>query len=494
VAGEAWDVGEPPPGEPFAAVAETHTSAVLFVGGLAFKVKKPVRLPFLDLSRQEDREANCHAEVALNRRIAPQAYLGVGRLSAGITGGEPAVVMRRMPLGRRLSALIAAGCDVGDALGAVARQVAVMHAREAPVQGYDLPGTMMSLWRAGREQLVPFEGEVLPADILDEVAGLAEEFLRGRAGQLAARERSGHVREGHGDLLTDDIFCLDDGPQVLDCLEFDVKLRLGDVLADVAFLMMDLEAHGRADLGELFLERYRAFTDEDAPRGLVDHYLAYRAFVRTKVECLRHGQGDANAATRAGMLLQLCRRRLRVARVHLLLVGGLPGAGKSTVAATLVAQESSGREWALLSSDVVRKELAGRVALSRDAAPYGTGLYDREHTAATYAELLHRAQVALDRGVSVVIDASWTDNIHRESARRVAAAASARLTEIECRADLELCRDRLAARSGPHPSDADSLVLQRLSAVAAPWPQALPIVTDGPVESAVGRVRRALNR
>lgn len=94
----------------------------------------------------------------------------------------------------------------------------------------------------------------------------------------------------------------------------------------------------------------------------------------------------------------------------------------------------------------------------------------------------------------MVIDASWTDDLHRESARRLAAAASARLTEIECRADLALCRDRLAARSGPHPSDADSLVLQRLSAVAAPWPQAFPIVTDGPVESAVGRVRRALGR
>jgi aminoglycoside phosphotransferase family enzyme/predicted kinase len=514
LAGDVQGVGAPPPGEPYAAVTETHISAVFLIGSLAYKVKKAVRLPFLDLSSQELRLANCHAEVDLNRRIAPDVYLGVGRLphpwpqvrhqtrhAAGVgdlpggdlPGGEPVVVMRRMPSARRLSRLIVEGHDVTGALGTVARQVAVMHEREPPVHGYDLAATMISLWREGRGQLVPFEGDILGGDELDEAAGLAAEYLRGRAGMLATRERAGHVRDGHGDLLTDDIFCLDDGPRVLDCLEFDVRLRLGDVLLDVAFLAMDLQAHGRPDLAGFFLDRYREYTHEDAPRSLVDHYVAYRAFVRTKIECLRHDQGEAGAGVRARALFALCRRQLRAARVHLVLVGGLPGSGKSTLAASLVADEPGDREWALLSSDAVRKELAGVPAMTSCAAPYATGLYDRSHTAATYAELLHRAQLALERGISVVIDASWTAEEHREVARRLAASTSVALIEVECRADLDLCRSRLTRRTGPHPSDADPRMLEDLSAAAAPWPQAVPIPTDGPKGVAPGLLRQVLD-
>jgi aminoglycoside phosphotransferase family enzyme/predicted kinase len=548
-------VGLPPAGEPYAAVTQTHISAVIFVGGLAYKVKKPVRLPFVDLSGRQQRLADCHAEVDLNRRIAPDVYLGVGRLpdpwpqgqrrtghpagagdragdgdcggdrdrdgdsdcggdrdrdgdgpkagdsagagagdSAGeLPGGEPVVVMRRMPSGRRLSRLIAEGQDVTGALAAIARQVAVMHGHEPPVHGYDLAGTMAALWREGREQLVPFEGDVLDGDEVDEMAGLAAEYLRGRAGMLAARERAGQVRDGHGDLLTDDIFCLDDGPRVLDCLEFDVRLRLGDVLLDVAFLAMDLQAHGRPDLAELFLARYRELTRDDAPRSLVAHYVAYRAFVRAKIECLRHDQGETGAADRARTLSALCRRELRAARVHLVLVGGLPGSGKSTLAASVVADVAGDREWALLSSDAVRKELAGVPATTSCAAPYATGLYDPRHTAATYAELLYRAQSALERGNSVVIDASWTAEEHRQAARRLAASTSVALTEIECRADLDLCGHRLARRTGPHPSDADPRVLQDMSAAAAPWPQAVPIPTEGPKGVAPGLLRQVLD-
>jgi aminoglycoside phosphotransferase family enzyme/predicted kinase len=496
----AQGMGEPPPGEPYAATAETHTSTVLFAGGLAFKVKKPVRLAFLDLSRRDYREANCHAEVELNRRIAPDVYLGVAelpRVAAVASGrpadeGEPVVVMRRMPVARKLSSLIAAGENVGGALHAVARQVAVMHAREEPVHGFDLPGTMRSLWRAGREQLVPFQDRLLPVGELDEVAALAEEYLGGRVGMLRQREDRGHVRDGHGDLLTDDIFCLDDGPRILDCLEFDVGLRLGDLLNDVAFLAMDLQAHGRTDLAEVFLQGYHEFTDEDAPRSLVDHYVAYRAFVRAKVECLRHAQGDDTAAGRARSMLGLCQEQLRAARVHLVLVGGVPGSGKSVLSRSLVEGDPGAREWSLLSSDVVRKELAGVSPLTSCRAPVGAGLYDREHTAATYAELLRRARLALERGVSVVVDASWTSEEDRAAARRLAATTRAALTEVECRADPDTCRRRLAERTGPHPSDAYPLVLEHLSAMAAPWPQALAVSTEGPKGQAAERVRAAL--
>ena len=127
----------------------------------------------------------------------------------------------------------------------------------------------------------------------------ARRYLDGRGQLFAARIAHEKVRDGHGDLLADDIFCLDDGPRILDCIEFDDRLRYGDVLADVAFLAMDLERVGAADLGVRFLAWYREFAAENYPETLAQHYIAYRAHVRAKVACLRAGQGDAAASDQA---------------------------------------------------------------------------------------------------------------------------------------------------------------------------------------------------
>src|SRR5262249_23612933 len=155
-------------------------------------------------------------------------------------------------------------------------------------------------------------------------------------------------------LLADDIFMLDDGPRVLDCLEFDSQLRYGDVLADVAFLAMDLERLGAGAEAASFLAWYREFSGDSWPSSLAHHWIPYPAVDRAQVACLRHDEGDPAAASQAAELLGLCYSHLRRAGVRLVLVGGLPGTGKTTTASRLADRLG----WTLLSSDELRHQIS----------------------------------------------------------------------------------------------------------------------------------------
>lgn len=484
-----------PGGEPYARVFETHTSVITLIGDRAYKTKKPVRLPFVDLSTRDRRLEVCVQEVELNRRTAPDVYLGVTQLHdlIGPTGveNEPVVVMRRMPAARCLSVLLADPAQYARArrcVEDVAQRVARFHAALPGITDVDLPGEMARLWRDGMEQTEIFAGDLLEPAARDESYALAESYLRGRSDMLADRERAGLVRDGHGDLLVDDVYLLDDGARVLDCLEFDAALRIGDVLLDLAFLMMDLDLHGAPELARVLVNRYRQLDAERHARSLEHHYVAYRAWVRAKVECLKYQAGDTSARERAAAALALCRARSRAARVHLVPVGGLPGSGKSTLARVLVEADDE-RDWVLLSSDDLRKELAGLAPTDSAAAAYGEGIYDAEHTDATYAELLRRAGRALADGLNVVLDASWTDPARRAQVEDLGAHTHAVVTPVVCVAPPHVCRERLAARrAGPRASDADEEVLRRMAEQVADWPTAVEVETTGPAQSAAAEV------
>ncbi len=329
-----------------AAVHETHIGIVLLLGDRAYKLKKPVRTPFLDFSTREQRLAALQRELRLNRRLAPDVYLGLADVSAvspdgGPVAGDPAehvLVMRRMPADRRLATLVRSGADVDEDLRALARLVAAFHAGadrgpEIAVEGGR--DALRARWRANIAELQPFRGTVLDASTVDAIEALAMRFLAGRGPLFADRIAHDRVVDGHGDLIAGDVFCLDDGPRVLDCLEFDDRLRYVDVLDDVAFLAMDLERLGRPDLAERFLDAYVEFSADPAPSSLRHHYIAYRAVVRAKVACLRHAQGDESAAAEAVQHTDIALQHLRAGDVRLVLVGGLPGTGKTTLAGGL---------------------------------------------------------------------------------------------------------------------------------------------------------------
>jgi len=468
--------------EPYADVAETHTAVVFFAGDRAYKLKKPVTTGFLDFSTRQARAAACERETVLNSRFAPDVYLGVAQLTdAAGQVCDHLVVMRRMPADRRLSALIERGAPVSGALRQVARILAAQHAAAPRGQAISEQGSRAALrgrWEANIEQIRPLADGLLDGPVTDEVERLAARFLAGRDRLLRARVDSGRVVDGHGDLLAGDIFCLDDGPRILDCLEFDDKLRWLDGLDDAAFLAMDLERLGAADLAERFTGWYAEFSGDPAPASLRHHYVAYRAFVRAKVGCIRAGQGHQGAAGEARTLAALTLRHLRAGAVTLVLVGGLPGTGKSALAGALADRLG----WTVLSSDRVRKELAGVASGEHAAAGYGAGIYAPEWTGRTYAELLRRAAELLAMGESVLIDATWNSARHRAAAAAAAGELAADLVQLRCSAHQDVAARRILARSGTD-SDADPQIAASMAAEHAPWPDAVSLDAgegDGP--------------
>jgi aminoglycoside phosphotransferase family enzyme/predicted kinase len=467
-----------------AAVSETHIGVVFFTGDRAYKIKKPVSLGFLDFGTRERRERACHEEVRLNRRFAPDVYLGVADVH-GPDGDvcDHLVVMRRMPADRRLATLVATGAPVRDALRDTARILAAWHAQAPLDPQISAQGTrdaVQARWHDSFDQVRPFHGDVLdPADAA-EIEALTDEFLDGRQALFDARIADGRVRDGHGDLLAGDIFCLDDGPRILDCLEFDRALRSVDGLDDASFLAMDLERLGAPDLADYFLGEYAAFAADPAPSSLRHHYIAYRAFVRAKVACLRHAQGDADAAAEARAYADVALRHLRAGRVGLILVGGLPGTGKSSLAGALADRLGC----SVLSSDRVRKELAGLAPLDSAAAPYGTGIYAPEWSRRTYRELADRAAKLLRLGETVILDASWTSKEQRDLLSLVAEHEHAHLSPLRCEAPQSLAVERIRTRTRGA-SDADAAIAAAMHAHAAPWPESSPVDTSGTLADAV---------
>lgn len=465
-------------GRPFVAVRETHSGAVFLVGDRAYKLKKPVDLGFLDFRDAQVRRACCRREVELNRRLAPDVYLGVTELAEpGVQVGEPLVVMRRMPDERRLATLVRARAPVADVVIRIARIMAAFHAAATRSPAISEQGTRDAIegrWRAGFDQVAPLAAATVGEQPLAEIGQLVGEFLSGRESLFARRIAAGRIVDGHGDLLGDDIFSLDDGPRILDCLDFDDRLRYVDGLDDICFLAMDLERLGAPELGRLLVRHYAEFAGDPAPQSLRHHFTAYRAFVRARVTCLRHVQGDVAAAGRSRQYAGIAARHLRAGVVRMILVGGLPGAGKSTIGG-LVADRIGA---VLLRTDRLRKEQAGIRPLTNAGQPYRRGLYDAEHSDRAYAELLRRAERLLGAGESVVLDASWTDRAQRARATFTAERAGARLNQIECWAPPEVRRRRLATRS-PGISDADQAIAERMSADADPWPAASRLTTVG---------------
>lgn len=471
-------------------VRETHTGIVLLCGDRALKAKKPVVTDFLDFGTADKREEACLREVRLNRRLAAEAYLGVGHVSTPGEAPEPLVVMVRLPEQYKLTHLLAAYGEDGDhdvaaEITRLAVRIARFHrdaTRSLEISRRCTSTAVWERWGANLDEIRDLGAPDPDSDLLDEIGFLAQQFLAGRTKLFDDRIAAGRVVDGHGDLLAEDTFCMPDGPLVLDCLDFDHALRSVDGVDDIAFLAMDIEYHGRRRLADLLVSTYLAEAGDSVPRSLIDHYVAYRAIVRAKVDLIRAAQGEAAALGRALSHLLLARDHLGSAQVRLGLIGGLPGTGKTTVSRALADEVGAH----VYSSDDVRHELHRSGAITGGAGEFGTGLYSDANTRIVYATLLSRATHHLARGESVILDASWTDPGFRLLAHAVADSCHSAPIEMRCVVDPQVAARRVVQRPDAHHSDATPAIAAAMAAGSEDqWPDAVTIDTGGSVQGAV---------
>ena len=448
-------------------MCETHASWVFLAGGSAYKVKKPVRLAFLDYSTLERRAAACREELRVNRELGGDIYERVLAIVAAPGGyrfapdGTPGAVeyalrMRRFDERTTLAAAIAAGAVGDEDLDSVARRIAAFH-RCAPTCGEGGADAALRMWEVNIGELLA-QRPRLPRAVAAQRFGGA--FVARHRTQLDDRARAGLVRDGHGDLRCEHVL-LGEPVRIVDRIEFDPSLRRIDVGCDLAFLLMDLELAGRADAVRRVLESYRAAGGEPGDEQLVWFFAAHWAFVRAKVAVIAAAQRAAERAepvpTEAQRLLELAERLCWRARGPVVLVlAGPPASGKSTLAGEL--SRRSGLE--VLSSDVMRKRTAGLPPSER--APLDA--YTPERTVENYRELGRCAARSVASGTGVLVDATCGTRRERRELLSALGAEQASMLFVQCRVPLACALERAAERMAAptRVSDATPDVVARL--------------------------------
>ncbi len=479
--------------EPDVSTQETHLSILFFTPDRVFKLLKPVVLPFVDFSDTEKRCAAATDEFERNRAISPDVYLGLADVQEHGVTTDRMIVMRRLPADRELKRLLSEGPQP-ELIAQAARHIASLHAGLSPLYGDQAePATIAAVsqnWEDNLAAIEPHLGSVIEPDEFQEVASLARAYLAGRTPLFQQRIDDGWVRDGHGDLRAEHIYCTPDGPRLIDCVAFDDRLRISDALADVAFLAMDLDRLGGAAAAVALMRGWNDFTNEHHPSSLAHFYVAYRAHVRCKIACIRHAAGQVGAAETARAYHRLARRHLEHARIRLVLVGGGPGSGKSTIAQDLGGY--LGAAW--LRSDEVRKDVAKIGHDTHAFAEPDEGPYSPEVSVRTLDELYRQTELLLRNGVSVVLDATWRSAADREALRKLGSQTASRVTELRCDLPAPIAKERIARRMASiyNPSDATPELVDFMAERFDEWPEATVVNTAVSVAESLAAARRAV--
>jgi uncharacterized protein len=446
---------------------ETHISLVITSGARAVKLKRAVRLGYVDFSTPERRLAACERELALNRRTAPDLYRAVHKLTRQPDGslalnGDGALVdavveMVRFDEDGLFDRLAVKRALTRPMLTRLASRIAEFHAGAEVDRSSDGGARMVAV--LGINERAFATTEVFPHE---EVAALNTAFRAGLAtlsDLLDARARAGKVRRCHGDLHLRNICLVGGEPTLFDCLEFDESMATTDILYDVGFLLMDLWHRGTRVDANLVFNRYLDACDEEDGLPLISFLMAVRAAVRAHVTATQaEGGGEVAAARRAEArsYFELAQALLQNRPATLVAVGGLSGSGKSTVAAALAPEFGSAPGARILASDRIRKHLFATPAETRLSAD----AYRPDVSEQVYAELADRAKHIAQLGHAVVADAVFDKPEERTRIASAAQSAEVPFKGVWLDADPEKLMQRVRSRIGDV-SDATTDVVAR---------------------------------
>ena len=429
---------------------ETHISDIFLAGDLVYKLKKPVTFSFLDFSTLARRRHFLDEELRLNRRLSPTVYLkvlpitfkgGGWHLGDGSEPAEYTLLMRRLPENRMLSSLLESGQATSGMMADLAVHLAEFHGAATPAvrTRSDAHWEMLhTQWLDNLHELKPLLKSRRDDAALQALIRTGSEFLNSNRDLFRRRVSEGCIRDVHGDLHAEHICFAPDGIQIFDCIEFNAELRCCDLASEIAFLLMDLAVRGGESLTPSFLTPYlESLRDAEFTR-LLPYYQSYRALVRAKVNGLRLGQWNEDAAR---YFSYAQRFRWRAFQPFLLLIAGLTGSGKSTLARDLDARMGM----VLINSDAVRKRLAG--SPGRQQVPINEGIYSQSMTERTYERMAEEAEAELSRGQGVIVDASFGRRSHRDRFVRIAERHHIPLLVLHCSASDTQTAERLRRRA-----------------------------------------------
>jgi aminoglycoside phosphotransferase family enzyme/predicted kinase len=450
-------------------IIETHVSLVFLVGDRAYKLKRAVKLPYLDFSTAEQRRAACEAELALNRRTAPSLYLEVrpltraadGAVGFGIEGPavEWVVVMRRFDQAALFDELATTHRLTAALMTELADHIAAFHQAAEQRPGYGGAASLTAVAETNHCCLMAARDAGFASERISEIRQRSLERLAAVGALLDRRAAAGKVRRGHGDLHLRNVCLFEGRPTLFDCLEFSDELASVDVLYDLAFLLMDLEHRGLADFANLMLNRYLDLTGEDDGLAAMPLFLSLRAAIRAHVTAAAMERA-AQPAAKAGMgaearsYLDLCALLLKPGSRRLVAIGGLSGTGKSTLAAALAPSLAA----RVLRSDVIRKRLF-EVA---PETPLPASAYTSQVSRRVYRALRRKAAEALAAGYSVIVDAVSLKPEERRSFEAVAEAAGVPFAGLWLAAPAKTMDRRLRARRNDVSDASPEVLAQQL--------------------------------
>ncbi|HEY9825668.1 MAG TPA: AAA family ATPase [Stenomitos sp.] len=496
---------------------QTHISYVLLAGDYAYKVKKPVNFGFLDFTTLEKRHDCCQTELRLNRRLSPDLYLAVlpiaevaGRYHFATSPEEAdqiveyAVQMRQFSQDLLFSHLLKDGHLTPELVQQLGRAVANFHAQAETNPEIQTYGSVAAIRRVDDNNFnlsQPFIGSVQTQSQYEETRAFTSQYLTTHADWIEQRQAEDKVRECHGDLHLNNVCLYEDAICIFDCIEFNREFRNIDVIYDAAFLIMDLEFQGRRDLANLFLNTYLEHTGDYEGAKLLPLYLTMRAYIRANVNAFALQDTSIPESEklefrqRSADYYHLAWTYTRRSPGYLILMCGVSGSGKSTVARQLAQ-----RLHALhLRSDAVRKHLAN-IPLYASGAQAGnahSGIYTAAMTEQTYRRLQELGLQLAQQGWPVILDAKYDRYALRQSVIEAAQAAQVPLRIVMCNAPLDVLEQRLRSRQGDISDATLDLLATQLEAAEPLLPQeqtlATLLHTEQPLDAQLAPLLSQLN-